>query len=407
MRGLTNHLPIPIPAAVRPATVTVFQAHPSATDEHNPLGTWAKPRKTLPNPIQAGSVVDILGPYDTAQTSPRVLVVQGEPGAPVVIRGGHPIAQAVISQSWQVNASHLTLDGLLFKAALVLLAPCDTVTVQGCEHVGSPTVSAGIQIASYDGQWNRNIVLARNYIHDNGDVNATFDQDFHGIAIGPYASSVWVLENHMARNSGDGIQINAGAGGHALLHHVYVAYNESHHNKQTGFWAKQCSDVVFGWNRAYGHRVSNSSNGAQMGCQYDPEHLWFIGNELFDGKTYGIRVTSDTDDGVDGEYVFAIDNIIHDIRTDDPAYDPTNYWHAAAISIGAGKLVYVFGNQLDNVEAGIVNGRSGTRVAYRDNVITQLGKGPAMTGYSLVSASAATVPAIRNYYASRYGVEAP
>ena len=49
-----------------------------------------------------------------------------------------------------------------------------------------------------------------------------------------HVNYLWVVDNQMYRNSGDGIQINAPATARRQrTHHIYVGRNVSHHNKQS------------------------------------------------------------------------------------------------------------------------------------------------------------------------------
>ena len=79
---------------------------------------------------------------------------------------------------------------------------------------------------------------------------------------------LWVVDNQLYRNSGDGIQINAGGPGvTGTTHHIYVGRNTAYGNKQTGFWVKHATDVIFSQNVCHSHRLGNSSNGQCMGFQ--------------------------------------------------------------------------------------------------------------------------------------------
>src|SRR5207249_4266336 len=78
-------------------------------------------------------------------------------------------------------------------------------------------------VASGNGALAQNVVIYDVSIHDNGDINATFDQDVHGIAVSGLVDHLWVVDSQLFRNSGDGIQLNAGDIAHQpTLHHVYV-----------------------------------------------------------------------------------------------------------------------------------------------------------------------------------------
>ena len=119
-----------------------------------------------------------------------------------------------------------------------------------------------------------------------------------GSAVGAKVSYLWVIDNRLYRNSGDGIQINGGSiAGQPTTHHIYVARNIAYNNKQTGMWSKQAVDVIFSQNRCYGHRPSNSSMGMCMGYQDSTERMWFLYNVISDSE-FGIGVGSNNDLGM-------------------------------------------------------------------------------------------------------------
>jgi hypothetical protein len=203
-------------------------------------------------------------------------------------------------------------------------------------------------------------------------VRADFDQDVHGIAVGNHVTSLWVIGNEMYRNSGDGIQINGGRGGDETTHHVYVARNISHDNKQTGFWTKQAADVVFYENLCYGHRFGNSSFGQCMGMQYAPERVWFVANHIHDCDV-GIAFSSDDDLGP-GKNTFVIGNVIHDIHHS-AEYNPRSAWSNAALMLAGSTLHVVVNNTLYDVDAGF-----NTPVRGTNYIVNNIIDGVAPTG---------------------------
>lgn len=329
-------------------------------DESNPL----------PNPIPAGAVIEISGAYGVGHTSPNTIECAGTAEAPAFIRGA---AGSSITGGWEVRGSYCILEGLSFGpvGGIVILAPADHIALRDSDIAGNGVDSGGTGVVSWvEGAVAHDIVLLRNVIHDGGDVLADFDQDVHGIAIGANVDHVWVIGNEMARNSGDGIQINAGDGGHATLHHIWVGHNVSHHNKQTGFWVKQAQDVVFSQNASYGHRPSNSSNGACMGFQYGPERVWMIFNYLFDCEV-GITLASDLDDGADGMDSWIVGNVIYDIQDMDGSFDENSAWRDAAIMLVGGTNRRIVHNTIHGVVSGIrTTGPTGTSLLVSGNIIS-------------------------------------
>ncbi len=209
------------------------------------------------------------------------------------------------------------------------------------------------------------VVIFDNNIHDNGDVNADYDQDVHGIAVSDHVTHLWVVDNQISGNSGDGIQINAGTGQGASTHHLYIARNVSHNNKQSGFWVKEATDVVFSQNESYGHRPSNSSLGQCMGAQYAPDWVWFLFNHVHDCE-YGVTQMSDNGEST---HTFVIGNLIENIHHTQPS-DPTDAWGPSAIMMSGGYERHVVHNTIANVDSGVNIASPVGSLDAADNIIT-------------------------------------
>ena len=352
------------PAAPNPWTTQVpgfyyVEQKAGATNTNNTYGTPAKPRLSIPNPVPAGSVVEIHGFYDVSQSSPNTLLMQGTAANPVFIRGASSTNRPLIRRNWEVTGTYYILENLEFgpmpdqstTGSLVVLSPTSHMALRYSELHGTLD-DGGMGNENWNSGASRsdNIVIWRNSFHDNGDVNASFDQDVEGIHVGSYQSYVWVLENEMARNSGDGIQINAGEALKPFTNHIYVGRNVSHHNKQGGFWVKQAVDVVFSQNIAYSHRPGNSSLGHCLGGQYAPDWVWWISNFAYDCD-YGIALFSDWEDG-QITHQFFIGNVIWNIHASTPSI-PNDGWSPAAITAAGGNERHFINNTFYDVDSGI------------------------------------------------------
>ena len=207
----------------------------ASTDSGNPYGTPGLPRKTIPTSLPAGSVVELRGLYTRSQESPNGIVANGTVGSPVFIRGASKTNRPVATGSWQVSGSYLIVENIEFagtapvKGIVLIRAPAQNIAVRHCEVRGTLN-GGGLAAVSFSSARSQNIVVYDNYIHDNGDVTVTYDQDVHGIEIGQNQSYVWILDNEMARNSGDGLQANS----NGSSHHLFLGRNLVHENKQTG-----------------------------------------------------------------------------------------------------------------------------------------------------------------------------
>jgi hypothetical protein len=348
----------------------------AASDAGNPFGTPARPRSTIPSPVPAGSVVELHGTYDGDFMSPNILFVQGRADRPVFVRGVDSSSRPQIRSGWQVTGSYAIFENLEFGPAddsrtgfLVFLAPSDHLALRNSEVHGNLS-GGGLGVESWeDGATISDVVISRNIVHDNGNVQADFDQDVHGIHVGVRANSIWIVDNEMANNSGDGIQINAGsADDQSTTHHIYVGRNVAHHNKQTGFWVKQAVDVIFSENESFAHRPSNSSLGQCMGFQYATERVWFLFNQVHDCD-FGIGASSDSDLGSGTESYF-IGNVIYRIHHSyDDDYNPDTGWSNAGIMLAGGVRRYVVNNTIYDVDAGINSPSTAGSVEIADNII--------------------------------------
>jgi hypothetical protein len=324
-----------------------------ATDTSNTYGTPAKPRRTIPTSLPAGAVVEVHGiKYSFTHTSPRGIASAGTAARPVFIRGvGATRPHA--TGCWEVSGTYYVIENLEFSncGSVVFLARTAYAALRHSEVDGT-LAGGGVGVQSWNGDTLTNVVLWDNVIHDNGDVDASYDQDVHGISVGARVSYLWVVDNTLFRNSGDGIQINAGSAAlQPTTHHIYVGRNLSYENKQSGFWVKQATDVIFSNNRSYGHRPGNSSLGACMGSQYATHRVWFINNAMWDCD-YGIQIASDAGLGT-GTLQFVIGNVITRIRDTDNNFQPGSAWQNCGISLPGGTNLYVMQNSIYDVDSGI------------------------------------------------------
>lgn len=349
-------------------------SHPDATDDSNPTGTIRRPRRSLPDVLSAGSVVDLCGPYLTPQTSPHRLQLQGTEAQPILVRSC-PWKPAEIRADWEVTGDFWTLSSVKFIAAgLVIVAPSSRVQLEDLEIAGDGATCHGIALVSYDtADRNTQIQFHSVFVHQQGDLNAAYDQDCHGLQISARADHVWVTGSTFAYNSGDGVQINAGVNGQASTHHLWFEGNEAHHNKQTGFWVKQASLVFFVRNTCHDHRTTslgggNYSLGACLGQQYGPGDVWWLENQVRDADR-GILIASDLTP-TDPARVFVLDNTFTNIKSATPgqASDP---WQPCGVNLEGAKQRYVMGNTVTASDCGYAsNTNAGQQtISYQNRVV--------------------------------------
>jgi hypothetical protein len=357
-----------------PYTHYVDNTSPAATDTSNPFGTAEKPRKTIPTRPVAGSVIEVHGgPYGPAEI---ILVAQGTPEKPIFLRGINKpriAGKLTVYSSAGIESRYLVIEGFdVYKCWA--LAPTSYLAYRD-NNIQGDAANGGIAMDSYNSAYsNHHIVVYRNRIHDNGDWQADYDQDVHGITVARYSNNVWIVDNEMYHNSGDGLQINAGSiSNQPHTHHIYVGRNLSYENKQAGMWTKQAVDVIFSQNTVHSLRpigTTPSAYGAGMGFQYGPERVWFLYNHIYN-CSYGISTGSTSAMG-SGQDVYCIGNLIHDIHHHpDYAYSPTSSWSNAAITLVGTTNRYIINNTIVNCDAGINSPSSGTMVMV-NNIISNI-----------------------------------
>jgi len=332
----------------------------------------------MPNVVPAGAVIELRGRYARTHTSPATVVCQGTPDHPAFIYGA---AGAEATGFWEVRGSYCIIEKLKFSGpGGTFLAPGDHLVLRDVEVHGS-LAGGGFGIASWDASTLAYVVLLRNRVHDNGDMNTKVDQDIHGTGV--YRSSgstgsihhLWILDSEYSYNSGDGIQINANHDS-TRVHHVYVGRVHSHHNQQGGIWTKRASDVVFSQNTVHSHRAGVSGLGHCIGYQYGPDRVWFLFNHLYDCEI-GIMGGSDLDDhGPDGTEVGAIGNVIHDLV---PRANQQSAYTNAGMMIAGSQHWTIANNTLWNVPVGIASPYGGGPIDVEGNVVGSLNLGSGST----------------------------
>lgn len=362
-----------VPALPSPWTSTVATFYfvcPScagATDSGNANGYPSKPRQTIPG-LSGPAVVVLDGQINTDIH----ITANATAASPIFVTSYNPSNPARLTAGFGASGSYVIFDHLWNGPQSSSDNDFGFGVGEGSHHValryselsGNANRSGGIGVGtwSYNGAASAsNIVIDHNNIHNLGDVAASSDQDAHCVTLNGSADYVWVTYNTLAYCSGDGMQVEAQAGRRAKIHHVFYGKNNVHHNRQSGGWVKNATDVIFSQNVAHDFRANSGGPGACYGFQYDAEYVWFLYNEAYQCNI-GIAISGPL--STPGQYAFIIGNIIHDTN----AQSPTDPYNAGAMVIRGGTNVYVVNNTMVNVDAG-VNMPPGTSAVYIYNNI--------------------------------------
>jgi hypothetical protein len=330
---------------------TIYVDEANGTDS-NP-GTAAKPRRSIPTLLPAGTVVQVIGTYTTSHESPYTLEAHGTAAQPVYILGG------LFTKGGQLSGSYGILDGGGGPGGWTLM---DRRDGQASDHlvVRHYKSSGGFATVSYYGGLNTDAVfwdvqVSTGYTGNQVEAGG----DWHCIGVGKRSQRVWILDSTLSFCNGDGVQVNGEAGGQLDTGPVYIGRNTMRHNRQSGAWAKQSHDVVVSTNDIADMRPDRDGTnpGACGGGQYFVVRLVWVNNTCRDAEN-GIIIASYEDAALaspDASGFGAFGNTITDIHATSGTHDPANPRSpgGAIILVGASKR-HLEGNIVDDVDGGIM-----------------------------------------------------
>jgi hypothetical protein len=212
--------------------------------------------------------------------------------------------------------------------------------------------------ASSVSTYGRYVVLASNWIHHNGNSENAAEIDIHGILVIPGAMGVWILDNHIEHNGGDGIQVGQYPSAEPWAQGVFIARNRIHEDRENGVDIKSSRDVALVGNAIYGYKERTSSAGEAIVAHGGAERVWVL-NNLVAASVRGIVST--------GTHVYVVaGNLLHSIRHN-PAnsYDPASLFGSFGIHTRNGSNVYHVNNTVWASDGGIAvpPGNAGEAVA--------------------------------------------
>lgn len=323
--------------------------------------TDAPPNRTFsggafPYAAVAGDVIEIApGNYPAGMGSGYMqLEARGTRERPVILRGaGKPrLGQKLYLR----NSSYVYITGL-DATKIDIGENCDHWIIADCrigegpklEWINNAPVFAqrkggGLAIAAPDSKPTTHGLVIRCQIVDNGDFALGEAAETHGVTINGAISNVTVLDCELARNSGDGMQINGGAMDYSgtdpqcKLNNIRIGKVDAHDNRQVGIALKQCADVVLSGVKSHGHRPygpSPSAWGAGFGAQYGPARVWMINCEAYDNVS---GVSGGSSNGPGGAWYFINFNA-HDNSRTWPA-DLSNAAATGWVAAGPGKVTH-------------------------------------------------------------------
>lgn len=358
----------------------------TGTDDNNPYGTSSKPRKNIPIPIPAGSYVEIHGDYSTNNTPGCVRIVGNgnnqswvaNISGPVWVVGqSTDIKPAFKEREIYVTGSYMILEFLDFKDNAPALigyrgaqeaVTANHIALRHCDISGEGVTSLkfGLSIGSWVEEWASDIVIYDNVIHDIGDMHPTTDTDAGAMFVDAYSSNVWVVDNVMHTLSECGSRVGGIHPDGRIAKKIYYGRNTVYDVNHYGLLVKYAEDVIFSQNHVYNVHAAPPTypNTTCIGAQYSPKNFWMIYNTLHDAGG-GIEIVG-TDDGLTDLSIFAVGNLIYDIRPESITENGNG------IHMRGGYSRYIVNNTLYNVDNGISDSYIGGNFYISNNIVANI-----------------------------------
>lgn len=394
-----------------------YVSYDTGTDTGRTYGTPAAPRKKIPNPVPAGSYVEVHGVYNTGGTI--ILRLAGTAGTwvantsgPAWIVGQNADSRPDFQQKLVITGTYGYFDytqttgyGKYQIGSPTSGYPADHIVIRNSEATGSTSVvRSSVSVIGTSTDPVTNVVVYNSNFHDTGDISATYDQDAHITTVGSYCSNVWFLESTMHTGSGSGAQVGGDSDNYESCHHIYYGKNTVYNARQAGLAVKHASDIVFSENILHDMidtrtlYTTSPSPSKGVGFQYAPNRLWILNNIIY-GASYGIYAGSTSTPPPDWD-IYIVGNVIHDITPpstglmSDNVYDPDNPWSDAAIMMAGGTNHYIVNNTIHDVVAGIYCPSSKTYYM-ENNIVSNLTRSDTYHVY-MYSGDGADISTLKN-----------
>lgn len=388
---------------------------PSSTP--NPFGTAASPRKTIPDSLPDGSVVELHGVgFDTQLL--KSVSGTGSAAKPIFIRGASPTQKPIVRRPLQIKCDYVivenidfdysdyaspTLNGVgamvrVYEETSPALRLFHHISVRHCLFRDMPRdPNEGVAIATsfsvqdtpsspndatslleylvvYD-------IEARNLGEWNNPSGST---DYLGPHFGANTRHVWLLDSHLhhlGSHAAAFTRTNA-LSDQAPCRNGYAGRCYMHHCKESAFIFKHARDSILSQSILHTSRDSDSGPGDGVAIHSNDsnanwpasDNIWVLFNEVYDTER-GIDHTSPPSMPV-GTFgrSYIIGNVVHDV------YDAGDLSYTNGSGISHSKLtqVRIINNTIYSCDQGIWWGTSGLTepdrctTVIRNNLIANL-----------------------------------
>jgi parallel beta-helix repeat protein len=361
----------------------------AGTDSGRTYGHPGAPRKTIPNPIPAGSYVEINSTY-TGSGDPITVNGAGDAGAwaantsgPAWIGGLDASNRASFGRRVLARGTYLYFDhfdnlasaGDKFQVSSSTSGTgidADFILIRNFELDGdglSPSSTAMPIVGNTDNSIS-NVIVYNGQIHNFGsDTPGVDDTDYVGVFPGDYSSNVWVLDNTIHDMAGGGVVVSSNTTDTPRVSNVFVGRNLIYNTWAVGLAVKTSENVVFSQNTIHSVNWTDWSDGKGIGGQYSCQSTWILFNTIYNCD-FGIRFGSTN--VTPSEITWIIGNVIYDIQEDPLGTYAGGAFGSAAISLRGTDYRYVLNNTIHDCKGGIyvTSGNDGSII--ENNILSEI-----------------------------------
>lgn len=352
----------------------------------------------IPDPIPAGSRVEVHGTYSHTSAGLVKIHGSGTANSPIWVVGESEAAMPTFTKKVMIYGSYVYLEhlhGYTTNNTCFQIGASSTAGYAG-DHImlrnclmdsNNSARSHGFTTGAYTdgGEISEYILVVGCTLENFGELDPqpTNDQDAHALILGKGTHHTWVLDNTVHHCGGSGIV--AGQEGpnwhYTDIQWFFAGRNSVYDTLQAGMSVKDTWHVVFSENNVHDQvtRWRDGNVGGTVGSpskcfgwKGEPQDYWIINNTCYN-DSYGVHgggtVTGDW-------HIYVIGNTFHDIYAQDPgSYNGANAWNEAAISLVGGNHVYAINNTIYNSVSGIMTPGTGAQNKYyyiENNIISTI-----------------------------------
>jgi hypothetical protein len=367
-------------------------------------GYEGNPRCYLPNPIPAGSYIEVHGEYNHTVAGTIQIHGTGTADNPIWIVGENIDERPTFTDQVLVFGSYIYIDNVksyvtgandtcfIFGTGSHSGYKADHCMIRNSEMMSDSGDRAhAVSIAGYnESEAAEYIIIANNHMHNFGILfpQPDHDVDAHVVTVNKESRHVWLLDNTIHDAGGAGIAIGQeGPSWHYTDNQwIFAGRNYVYNTLQANMSIKGAWHVVFSENNVHDPitrwadgilKGTVASPAKCFGWKGEPQDYWIINNTC-QNASYGIHGGATVDNQQFKIYI--LNNTFRHIYANKPEeFTGTNTWGEAAISMIRGGYVYAIGNSIYDAVAGITaagpGGESALLYNYyiENNIIDNIG----------------------------------